>query len=403
MSKDNVSRYDFRPLEKPVKTDSGFLRTPVFATRSGVFKYIKPDGTVIREYRPPEEVFRPDSMMSLAGVPVTNRHPAELVDSRNAKDHMVGFTGDNIEKDGNFVKTMATVTDHDMIDQVEKGGLREVSCGYTCDLEFVSGRTDAGEEYDAIQKNIVYNHLAIVERGRAGPEVRLRMDSNSAILDDDQNKEPFNNGDANSKKGDAMAKTKIKLNGSEFEVDGDVANAMTAALKDARSEGEKKAMDTFKKQKKDEADAEIEKMTAKIDALETENKELKEKKVDSKQVHEMVIARGALVETAKKVLDSETKFDEMTDSEIKKAVVEKQCPDLKLDEKSDVYIEARFDHIAEGLEKTDADKNDKLKAALGNKAGREDSEEIDSEKTRTNNMKADSEAWTKPLGFSLNQ
>ena len=49
------------------------------------------------------------------------------------------------------------------------------------DLEFTPGEYN-GQKYDAIQKNITNNHIAIVWKGRAGKNASLRLDENDAIL-----------------------------------------------------------------------------------------------------------------------------------------------------------------------------------------------------------------------------
>jgi hypothetical protein len=402
MSEKRFARFDVRPLEKPTKTESGFLKVPVFATRSGVFKYVKADGTIVREFRPPGNVFDENSMVTLAGVPVTNRHPAEMVDSKNAKKFMVGFTSDNVEKHGNMIKTSVTISDQAMIDEIEKGGLREVSCGYSCDLDFTPGRTDEGEEYDAIQSNIIYNHLAVVDRGRAGRDVRLRMDANSAILDNENN-EPFDNNGPQPKQGGNMGTAKIKLNGAEYEVDAGVASAMKSALKEAKDQGMaemKEKMSKDMEKKKDEFDAQLDTVQEKLDAAEKELKEAQGQKLDHAQIQELVVARQRVMDTAQTVLKDAEKLDEMSDFEIKKAVIVEVTNLDAEDEKltKETYVDARFDAIVETVEAEKADGNDKLKEALGKKAGKKDSDEIDAEKVRIEKMKKDSEAWKQPLG-----
>lgn len=402
------ARFDFQKIGKAQKLDNGFLKVPVFATRSGVFNYVQSDGTIVREFRPPGEVFKDDSMETLKGVPLTNRHPVELVDSKNAKKFMVGFTSDIVEKHDDKVSSSVTITDEGTIREVENEGLREVSCGYTCDLEFTPGRTDDGEEFDAIQRNIQYNHLAIVDRGRAGPDVRLRMDSKSAILEiEDETKNRSKKDDTKSnKKGEIMVK--IKLDGMEFEVESGLAQAINSAQKQSKADGRAEAQaefDTKLETAKSESQAKIDEAQAKIDTLETENKELKENKMDAKQIHEAAQKRAELVSTAELVLDSDKIKADMTDLEIKKAViVEKTSMDAEDEKlKSDAYVEARFDAIAETLEADKADGNKGLKEALGKKAGKKDGDdEPTSDEIRTKNMKADSEAWEKPIGFHLN-
>lgn len=400
--KKQVGRFDFRPLEKPVKTDQGFLRVPVLATRSGVFTYRRSDGSILKELRPPEEVFNEESMKTLSGIPLTNRHPTSLVDAKNAKKFMVGFVSDFVEREGDYLKTFVTITDQSTIDEVEKNGLREVSCGYVCDLEESEGKHD-GEEFQLVQRNIKYNHLALVDKGRAGPEARLRLDEGDAILDENET-----GLSAQTTKTKGVSVAKITLNGVDFEASEALASAVQTALDKANS-----TIDSLKKSKDEMGEKmkaskeEKEKKDAKIDALETELKEAKEAKLDSKQIHELVKHRQALVNVAEKVLDKDTKLDEMDDAEIKKAVVAKKCPELKLDEKSEVYVEARFDHICETLEteKTDSkdeEKTDPVKEALKQKQTKTDKVETFEEK-RARIQKADAEAWKQPLSATKKQ
>ena len=54
-------------------------------------------------------------------------------------------------------------------------GFKELSLGYNLDLVEEPG-TYNGEPYDAIQTNIVINHLALVASARAGEQARLNID-----------------------------------------------------------------------------------------------------------------------------------------------------------------------------------------------------------------------------------
>lgn len=384
-------RFDFRKLEKATKTDSGFLKVPVYATRVGVFNYTKADGTKIRELRPRDEVFQADSMESLAGVPLTNRHPTEMVNSTNSKRHMVGYTSDKVDQEGQFIKTSVTITDSETIKEIENDGLREVSCGYTCDLEFKKGIFN-GDEYDAIQRNIRYNHLAIVDKGRAGPEVRLHLDSDSALCDDLEDKPPTQ------KKGNDMAK--VKLCDAEFEVESGVAQAIQAALKEAKTQGKESVtseLETKIETVKADAQKTLDGLQAKLDQSVEEVKTLKAEKTDAAKLHELVLARTALLDMAKPHLKKDADLSAMSESDIKKAVVTAKYPELKLDEKSEAYVEARFDAIIE----TKEEKKDDLKKTLS-KVDDNRSEEIETaDQVRTKNSKLDAEAWMKPIGYQL--
>lgn len=384
-------RFDLLPLGKAVRTDQGFIKCEITATRVGVFNYRRSDGQVVRELRLPEEVFSPESMATLKGVPITNRHPSEMVNVKNAKMYTVGYTSDRVDNDGRFLRTDGTLIDEDIIKELESKRLREVSCGYTCDLEANPGVYE-GEEYDLVQRNIRYNHLAVVDRGRAGPSVRLHLDSDSAIQDTGDN---FEN------RGGTMPK--MKLGGAEYEVDSGLATAIDAAMKDEKKKGYDECMEDMKKKKMD-SESEIanlkkenEKLTAKKDELENTVKELSSKKVDASEVHKLVVARQSLIQKAMSILPEETKFDTMTDIEIKKAAIAKKYPELKLDEKSTDYIEARFDAIVENEPKGTLKKL--ANAVSGLEKSREDgTQEETAEQVRERNMKADSEAWMKPIG-----
>jgi len=61
----SVFRYDFAPITGSETTDEGYLRVWCRAARSGTQLYRKPDGSQIREYRPPEEVSKPESLSTL--------------------------------------------------------------------------------------------------------------------------------------------------------------------------------------------------------------------------------------------------------------------------------------------------------------------------------------------------
>lgn len=399
-------RYDRYQIDKAVKLDNGFIKAPVFATRVGVFRYVKPNGDVIREFRPPDEVFNADSMNSLAGVPLTNKHPAEMVDSKNAKKHMVGFTSDRVEQEDIFLKTSVTITDDRTIEKVERDGVREVSCGYEAELEWTPGVYD-GQEYDAIQRNIRYNHLAVVDRGRAGPQVRLHLDAEDAILEDDNGTQQNH---SKHKKEDAMAK--IKLGDVEYECDGGLASAIKDAVKDAKKAGYDEAMSKGKKEKKDSEDSlqkEIETLKAKNDELGEEIKKLKEDAMDEEKIRKASIARANLIAQAKPHLDSkdekeEVKFDEMSDLEIKKAVIVAKYPEAKLDEKSNDYIEARFDAIIESGEKPKTEsKTDSLGAKISKIDSARENKELTADEARAKSMKADSEAWQQPIGYKADK
>lgn len=163
------------------ETPEGYLRVEATFARSGLQRYRRADGTEQIEYRPEEEVSREDSLLSLANLPVTLEHPPELLTPETTREHQRGFTGSIVKYESPFATGFVTITDREAIDAVKRGDSREVSVGYRIKYDSTPGVTPKGERYDGVQRQISGNHVAIVRRCRAGPEVRLRMDSAVAV------------------------------------------------------------------------------------------------------------------------------------------------------------------------------------------------------------------------------
>ena len=369
-----VKRFDRGTIKKPTRTSQGFLKADTFPTRIGVFIYHKPDGSVVRELRHPDEVFKADSLETLKSIPVTDDHPSEFVNSENVKKYQRGFTSDAVEKDGDFVKASLTITHKDLIEKIDSGKV-ENSCGYYCDLDFNPGEYN-GEAYDCIQRNIIYNHLAIVDKGRAGPEARLRLDSaNNAVFDEEEKPKPQEG---------KITMTKIKIDSVDYEVSEVVATVISDKLK-----------------KLDEMQRELDTVKGRHDALQTEKKQkedeiekLKKSAPSVEQLRKMAKDRAELEEVAKKFLKDE-KFDSMSDLEIKKSVIKSTNKDLNLDEKSEDYITGFFDLARQSL----SEKNP-ITEALRSSVGKND-ESSDYESIRAKRMKEDSEAWMKPISGAV--
>lgn len=177
-SSETVERADVgKVVGKVRKLDSGAIVVPARLTRTGIFEYKNPDGSIRRELRPAEEVFAVDSLDTLSGLPVTQGHPG-MVDTNTWRQVAVGHSGDTAKQDGDFVLNKLWIQDGETVGQVESKKLVEVSMGYTCKLDMTPGETETGEKYDAVQRSIRYNHVGLGPRdwGRAGPDVRLMVD-----------------------------------------------------------------------------------------------------------------------------------------------------------------------------------------------------------------------------------
>lgn len=164
-------RFDSIPLGETYFTPEGYLIDHPILTRVGIFEYKNPDGSIRRELRLPEEVFAPESLASYKGKPVILTHEAGMIDSDNVQQEHIGTILSEGIQDGDNVRAQIVIHDAESLDY----GLRELSLGYTQTPDETPGVWN-GQPYDAIQRNIQINHLALVEKARAGEQARLNID-----------------------------------------------------------------------------------------------------------------------------------------------------------------------------------------------------------------------------------
>ncbi len=152
--------------------------------------YTDERGNVVREYRPPEAVFAPESLATLGSIPVTVGHPPNGVTPQNYRQLSVGHVSDapsgrRADGPAEWLDTAVVVNDAATLQRIElpptdPKALVEVSMGYLADVVLQPGIAPSGEHYDAVQQNIRFNHLALLPEGhaRAGSGARLRLDGN---------------------------------------------------------------------------------------------------------------------------------------------------------------------------------------------------------------------------------
>lgn len=153
--------------------------------RTGCQTYRRQDGSTQVEYRPEEEVAHRDAILSLGGLPVTLEHPPTLLTPANAREYQRGSTGSEVVYDSGFVRGTVTLTDAAIIGAVERGDAVELSLGYRVEIDRTPGVAPDGTRYDAVQRHISANHLAVTRQGRSngagapadGRRVALHLDS----------------------------------------------------------------------------------------------------------------------------------------------------------------------------------------------------------------------------------
>lgn len=324
--------YDRAELGKYTETPEGYLHGEFPITRPGVFPYMRNGGSVSQVAKLPDEVFSKETIESANNKPLTNDHPNVGVDVRNFKALSVGMTDSDAHVEDNKLVVGATITDPDMIAQV-KSGKRELSIGFNADVPTESGEY-GGAQYDAAQRNIKINHIAIVDRGRAGHGISIH-DSAAFVMDDDSNIQ-----------GGTKMATMI-IDNQSFEADQRVidaandtkkqlvaAEALVAKLKKQLAGSE----DTAASSKK-EADS----LKGERDALKTQLKDAQDKQLDQDALDKRIDARLALQTSAARFVGDSFDFKGKTDREVKVAAIKTTNDSFDEKDKSDDYINAFYD------------------------------------------------------------
>lgn len=132
--------------------------------------------SIVRVFRPESEVFAADSVRTAVRLPITLDHPVKngvpvMVDATNWKEFAGGQTGEDVLRDGEFLRVPLRITDADAVRSV-KDDRQEFSLGYSAKIKLESG-TFADQAYDAVLSDIRYNHLAACVAARGGSELRI--------------------------------------------------------------------------------------------------------------------------------------------------------------------------------------------------------------------------------------
>lgn len=431
-------RLDFGRVRSTERTPTGGLRVPGFLTRVGIFTYKRTDGTVSRELRPPEEVFHPESLASLRGVPVTDLHPPKLIEATDWSLYAKGHVGDDVrQEDGAYVGADLVVQAADTVAKVEARELVEISCGYDSVIDPTPG-TWNGEPYDAIQRRIRYNHAALGPEGwgRAGSDVALRLDSAGAVMDPTA-------GSSGTKppSGGRIRAMKIKFPKVQFSARFDSVNidGVDYALKGAGAAQARTALEAsvnrcLSQPRKDEdaaaissaleeamgvlAGAQQQLMAAAIAAANPEpvaptgdgedeeqitDEEEAEKKVSEEVLDSLVSKRLAVITRAKQLAPA-AKFDGKKEREIMVEAVKTAAPTMaaKFDSKTSVdFIRGVFNALpvsGTGARTTLDNARTLIDPPPG--TGGEGEERADAEAARIAAKKASREAYRKPLASS---
>jgi hypothetical protein len=179
-----VKYYGEKLSENIAETPEGYLicRNTVIG-RTGSQKYLvselsDPDGLVkdrgpgdeVEVWREPDQVFSPATLASFEGKTFTVRHPQNFLGPDDEREHHAGHVqhvrkGDEPLQSGDWpILADILVTGSEAIQAIRNGD-RQLSCGYSYRLYKAGDRLE--------QREIIGNHVALVESARAGKEARI--------------------------------------------------------------------------------------------------------------------------------------------------------------------------------------------------------------------------------------
>ncbi|MBT2603749.1 DUF2213 domain-containing protein [Bacillus sp. ISL-53] len=316
-------RFDKAYINDYSETQEGYLTVTVPITRPGVFPYQRQDGTIQMEAKLPDEIFSDRTIRSAKSKPVTDDHPNEPVTIKNFSRYSKGLSHTDASVKNLKLYVSMTITDEALIQKI-RDGKREISIGFLSDVVAEQGSYN-GESYQFVQRNLEINHIAIVDQGRAGPEVAIRNDSDAWQIED---------------KGGNTNMAKYTIDSKEYEVDSAVKSFLDA--QQARLDAANLKAKDF-----DSLQGRFDAQEVKLKDTEKELEDVKKNQLSADQLDAKVQERVILVSGAQTLLGDSFDFTGKTDREIKEAVIQKTKPDFKGDGKSDDYINAFYDASVE--------------------------------------------------------
>lgn len=312
-------------------TRDGYLVASVLCARTGIQDYLgvevgRPEIPVVHVYRPESAVFAKDSLATFSGKPTTNDHPPVAVTADNWKQYAVGAIGEEVLREGEYIRVPITLMDAAVIKAVQDGK-REISMGYEMDLTWESGQTPDGHAYDAVMSNLKMNHLAIVDRGRAGSRARIG---------DSDNPKPWGIAPLVTDGKPSMTTRKIVLDGITIETTDQGAEALQ------KLQAQNQILTDAAKTAQTAHDAAIAAKDKELATKDAEIDALKKATLTDAQLDAKVQARASLISKAQK-LAKDADFAGKSDIEIMTVAVTAARGADAVIGKSPAYIEAAFD------------------------------------------------------------
>ena len=310
MFQQDIQKFDVNVLHK---TPEGYYQGNVVCTGIGVFRYLDTNKKFVQRLRDVDDVKA--ATASINCKPITLQHPNQPVNADNVDGLEVGMTANDATFDGLNNRVTVTITGKKAIDAIDRGEVKAFSMGYKCTVVENDGVWQ-GVHHDQQQKDIVYNHLALVTKGRAGDKVNFMVGDSSDFADffdmadpEEGEKKPTEDGNEhqdgqpvivndgkagpevnlkdNNHNQEQSMKT-IQLDGVDYQADEKVIEALQAAKNDAAETLD--AIHTLLSAV-DEKDSQIAALQEKLDAANDE--------IDESLIDDAVNAKLAILDAAR--------------------------------------------------------------------------------------------------------
>ena len=333
-------------------SDSGYLEAFARTARTGVQQYLgaemgRPDLGVVNVYRDASDVFSHASLHSFAKIPVTVDHPPSGVSAANWKQVAVGTTGEEVLRDGERLKIGLKIMDAAAIAAVQ-AGKRELSVGYKTEIIWGDGVAPDGTPFQAKQTQIVADHIAIVARGRAGETCRI---GDAWTPTESQKPSPQPQRDALPMKTHLVDGHPVEMSDAAIIAVANLQKQLGTAVADALAKdtalNDAKATHVEAIRAKDAAHADVLKVKdTEIATKDAEIEKLKANQIDDAKLDALATARADVIGKAKSII-ADVKTDGISVPAIRRSVVAAKLSDAAIKDKSDDYVEARFDMYAD--------------------------------------------------------
>ncbi|MDK1688319.1 DUF2213 domain-containing protein [Cronobacter malonaticus] len=128
---------------------------------------LEPD-KIYQLYRDPEELKK--AAHTFNNIPILCIHTPDFPGDP-PREYRVGSTHSSAAFNGKYLTNGLSIWDNSAIAGIETEEQKELSSSYQYVADMTPGESPDGEAYDGVMRDIVGNHVALVETGRAGPDV----------------------------------------------------------------------------------------------------------------------------------------------------------------------------------------------------------------------------------------